>query len=384
MSWQPSNEPVRYDRKRVAQLRPIETEIKKLNLPLICFRKLNGILGALEMQIEGGDDSPEVNKHLLDALRAGILHQVDQRKAKAALQAIDTFEQTEAKRWEQIKADILPPIELDPDEKLDDLIQEGYDLIYEQHQAAAGCDRWLEAWKLVKQMATPKMRSVDDFDRTYPLYQSIFNWAGDMEMELGNAGIDNVHYHEYRIRFVHEFLAQFPDVSNNRYLNLRRAEGEALWRLGRQSEAEAVYRALVEKQPDEAWAYIGWSDEYYLGSRTAKEYEKGETILLQALARPNLENRADALERLVDLYEEWGKPEKQAPFLIEQEEILGRKVTPKKLKSSPIKGKLAQLFGSSRPKPPKPDKTKKLRRNDPCWCGSGKKYKNCHLESDKR
>jgi len=21
-------------------------------------------------------------------------------------------------------------------------------------------------------------------------------------------------------------------------------------------------------------------------------------------------------------------------------------------------------------------------RNDPCWCGSGKKYKNCHLNSD--
>jgi hypothetical protein len=60
-------------------------------------------------------------------------------------------------------------------------------------------------------------------------------------------------------------IAQFPDVGDNRYLNLRRAEGEALWRLGRQSEAEAVYRALVEKQPDEAWAYIGWSDEYYEG-----------------------------------------------------------------------------------------------------------------------
>jgi len=23
-------------------------------------------------------------------------------------------------------------------------------------------------------------------------------------------------------------------------------------------------------------------------------------------------------------------------------------------------------------------------RNDPCWCGSGKKYKRCHLESDER
>ena len=24
-----------------------------------------------------------------------------------------------------------------------------------------------------------------------------------------------------------------------------------------------------------------------------------------------------------------------------------------------------------------------LSRNDPCWCGSGKKYKNCHEKSDK-
>ena len=26
----------------------------------------------------------------------------------------------------------------------------------------------------------------------------------------------------------------------------------------------------------------------------------------------------------------------------------------------------------------------KLGRNDICWCGSGKKYKHCHLESDEK
>jgi len=26
----------------------------------------------------------------------------------------------------------------------------------------------------------------------------------------------------------------------------------------------------------------------------------------------------------------------------------------------------------------------KLGRNEPCWCGSGKKYKKCHLEEDDR
>ena len=25
-----------------------------------------------------------------------------------------------------------------------------------------------------------------------------------------------------------------------------------------------------------------------------------------------------------------------------------------------------------------------LQRNDPCWCGSGKKYKKCHYEGDRK
>ena len=27
---------------------------------------------------------------------------------------------------------------------------------------------------------------------------------------------------------------------------------------------------------------------------------------------------------------------------------------------------------------------KKLERNDPCWCGSGKKYKQCHMRFDEK
>ena len=38
---------------------------------------------------------------------------------------------------------------------------------------------------------------------------------------------------------------------------------------------------------------------------------------------------------------------------------------------------LKKLFSR---KEPIPD----LGRNDPCWCGSGKKYKRCHLKSDEK
>ena len=369
MTWKPSNQTIRYDRKRAAQMMPIQAEIEKLGLPLVRFRKLNAIRNALEMQIEDGGDSPEVNKLLLDALRAGILHQVGESEAQAALQAIDAFEQLEAKRWAQIKAGTLPPIELDPDEILDDLMQEGYTLIYDQRQATAGCDRWLEAWELVKQMAAPDMRATDDFDLAYPLTQSVSNWISDVEMELGNAGLGDARYHEYRIRFAHEYLAQFPDTDDLTYLNMRRAEGEALWHLGRQAEAEAVYRALVEKLPDKAWAYIGWADNYYMEHDATQDYPSAEAILRQALARPNLEDREDVLERLIDMYEEWGQPEKQSPLVAE----LAQLETRERVFSPVVRAKLEQAL-AARPQKPK--------RNDPCWCGSGKKYKHCHMRSD--
>ena len=28
--------------------------------------------------------------------------------------------------------------------------------------------------------------------------------------------------------------------------------------------------------------------------------------------------------------------------------------------------------------------SKKIERNDPCWCGSGKKYKKCHEAFDEK
>jgi preprotein translocase subunit SecA len=38
---------------------------------------------------------------------------------------------------------------------------------------------------------------------------------------------------------------------------------------------------------------------------------------------------------------------------------------------------------TARPEPVRKTAKEKLGRNDPCWCGSGKKYKNCHLKSDR-
>ena len=40
--------------------------------------------------------------------------------------------------------------------------------------------------------------------------------------------------------------------------------------------------------------------------------------------------------------------------------------------------RIASAFGAKRAKPVD------LQRNDACWCGSGKKYKKCHYEEDRK
>ncbi len=40
---------------------------------------------------------------------------------------------------------------------------------------------------------------------------------------------------------------------------------------------------------------------------------------------------------------------------------------------------LAKLFRRN-----PPPEAAHMGRNEPCWCGSGKKYKKCHREADKR
>jgi tetratricopeptide (TPR) repeat protein len=292
------------------------------------------------------------------------------------LEAIDRFEQAEDERWEMVKAGTLPPIKLRPEERLDDLMQEGYRLLDAGRRTAA-CDKWLEAWQVITELATPEMRTAMAFDATYPTMQSVFNWASDLEMELGNAGLDDPAYHQHRVRYVREFLTRFPDEDTNRHVNFRRAEAEALWQLGKQAEAEAVYQALVDAFPNEGWAYIGWSDEYYLWHQRAKEYEKGEAILLRAMEQPDLEDRRDVLDRLASLYEERGEQEKRTQILAELNEFGGTGWrSPFEVSPKPVQAPEPPRAATTPSSPPK--------RNAPCWCGSGKKYKFCHMHSDRQ
>jgi hypothetical protein len=109
VSWQPTNEPGHYDAVRVATLEPIRQAIEQLQLSVIRLRKLNAILNALEMQIEDGGGSPDVNSRLLEALQLVVLHQVGQQRATTVLQTILDFTRAEETRWKQAQTVTSPP-----------------------------------------------------------------------------------------------------------------------------------------------------------------------------------------------------------------------------------------------------------------------------------
>ncbi|MCP4165650.1 MAG: hypothetical protein GY759_07120 [Chloroflexi bacterium] len=372
----PTNIPGPYDQARVTRLKPISAAVEQLGLPGNRKRKLRGILNALEVQIEDGGDSPEVNDLLLKALRESAVHQVGKEKARAVINAIDVFAQAESERWEQIGAGTLPPIYRPLPDQIEDLVHEAYRYLYKERQVIAACDHWLAAWEIAEQLITSEIRSTEDFEAVYPAGMYSFrDWCMEMMFELHNAGIDDESYVAKRLNFTLTFLEYFPDEDANTQVEFYRGRGEFLWRLGRQPESETVFAEVVQRFPDHAWGYIGWADHYWQWKDSADDYERAETIMRQALERPDLDYRRDVLERLEDLYAKWGRTTQRHDVA----EELARLRTPIRQQ---IQERVSSLWEKPQKIPTSSQPTPK--RNDPCWCGSGKKYKHCHMKQDRK
>jgi len=188
-------------------------------------------------------------------------------------------------------------------EQINHRMQEGYDLLQQRRNTEA-CDAWWQVWEWLKAKVTPERNTIEALDQDFRGTQSVFNWCQDFEMELGNTGLDDSIYLRLCIRYCYEFLETFPSMEWNLRGNFLRAEAEAYWRLGEVEAAEAKYVALIDENPDWAWGYIGWSDEYWMMRNRPKDYAGAEAILQQALARPNLEDRAVVQDRLKSLRKE--------------------------------------------------------------------------------
>ena len=145
-------------------------------------------------------------------------------------------------------------------EILDDWMQDGYEL-NEKRDEVGGCTLWLKVWDELKKRFTPEIRTVEDAESVFKGSQMLFNWCQDLEMELGNAAIDDGKMHLERVRYCSEFMDYFPD-SESLVQEMGKAKAEALILAGKVEEGEKEFQDLIAKYPNNPWFYIYWGDLY--------------------------------------------------------------------------------------------------------------------------
>lgn len=233
----------------------------------------------------------------------------------------------------------------------------GYDYLMERN-AVNACDAWLDAWVGIKAaIIEAQVSNIGELQTKYNWTQFLSNYIQDLEAELHNAGISNKEYFQKRIIYCEEMLELCGEDEGLLVENTRRAIADSHYCLGEKEKCDELYSRWLEDNPDWGWGYIGWANCYWFDrSKDPLNIEKAAEILKRALSRKSINDRADVLERAIDLYEKLGEQEEAA--ILKKEAKAFAKQNPLKGINTPIR-------------------SEKVGRNDPCPCGSGKKYKKC-------
>jgi tetratricopeptide (TPR) repeat protein len=240
---------------------------------------------------------------------------------------------------------------------IETLFAEGFDL-NQKNDAIGGCDKWLEAWEMIKELfAEGIAENISDLDKKYKWKHYPGNYVQYLEMELHNAGMDDPSYHQKRIDFCQELL-KWSGTDELLINNTRIGLGSAHYWSGDEPGGEEIFKEWIREDPDCGWAYSGWAECCRFNSGDP-QYEKAEEVLLAGYARSGLRDSIYVVESLINLYEDMGEAAKAGEFM---------KIRSELQPTDPQDGEDCK---------PEPVQVVKVGRNEPCPCGSGKKYKKC-------
>jgi hypothetical protein len=184
-------------------------------------------------------------------------------------------------------------------ETVDDKIQEGYERQAQERGVAT--DRWLDAWSDVLHLCDAAgITTIAGFDERFPLTQSLYNWNQDLEMELGNAGLDDPAKLHARITVGEEITRRFTDCDQLVVENWRRAIAEAWFWLGETAKADRLYRDWLDADPRWGFGWIGWASGYMPPPRTGAltDHRRAEDLLRQGFAVSGVRDRGAVAEWL--------------------------------------------------------------------------------------
>lgn len=265
--------------------------------------------------------------------------------------------------WERWAPDI-PSFEM-----IDDAMQAGY----HAPVTVKKCEIWLDVWPKVLSLADRRrIANLSQLDNLFAGTQCLYNWVQDLELELSNGREVMGRFLSERRRFCEEYLARFGEEEPEIDQSMWRAIAEVHNETGDVETVDRLYRQWLTADPCWGWGWIAWADCYWLFTPRERDFPRGEEILREGLAVGELRDRAEVLERLASLYAESGRPEEERQ-VHEQLEALLRGNTQRTKMRYTRESALPPRGSQVQPQAVK----KKIGRNTPCPCGSGKKYKKC-------
>ena len=186
-------------------------------------------------------------------------------------------------------------------EQLDDWIDEGYALL-DERKVGAGCERWLEVWRVLLARLPETTRRMHDTQPFLPGRHLALNWCQDLEMELGNSAIDEPRFATLGLEYCDAWLARFPDDGELVQVPFRSARGTFLLRLGERDQAEAEFLSIIARWPHRAGGYVALADalseQHDPGARLPLDSARAKSVLRQALERATDGDEWDLEERL--------------------------------------------------------------------------------------
>ena len=145
-------------------------------------------------------------------------------------------------------------------EVLDDWIHEGYELSA-RGQAAKACDRWWQAWTVIRERLQPDMNTTDKAASVFDGCQCLSDWTQDLSVDLANASLDHPEYAPRGVEFCEQILAQFKDEPSDLFVTAFRVDlGHFLAEAQRPEAGERIFTALIEEHPDKAVGYANLAD----------------------------------------------------------------------------------------------------------------------------
>jgi len=270
--------------------------------------------------------------------------------------------------------------------RIDKDMQKGYGYDYEGETGKA-IFYWHVVFENLKTYFEEyEFESLKEFDKIFNGNQYVRNWVNDYDEALRKVLLhsNKVYKEEIGRRRIDllNFLLSLNLSDEMTIHNHKRSLAETYYLMGQPEVGEKHFIQLIEEYPDNAWGYIGYSDQYWL-EKDNKDYEKALKILLDGYNRSTVDEIDDIVERLtglhiaikekeLDEYEKKKETDEKKPIVPEyralyQELLEKRKrITTKSERKNIYKNNGQTIL-----------KGRKIGRNEPCPCGSGKKYKKC-------